>query len=158
MRNAIEAIFDEINDKEVSFDNLRDEIKKIVIENFKQNMSSKNLLDSITNISLDIISASFDKQKLFSGNIDSQKIKKTAIKYGFSYETKARKTKNGSDLLTVKTNRNDLSHGLKSFEEIGKNAGVEELLQIQKRVISYLKGTLENIETYIDKREYLQEH
>lgn len=156
MRNALEAIFDEINDKEVSFDNLRNEIKKIVIENFKHNRSSEKLLVNITTISLDIISASFDKQKLFSGNIDSRKIKKTASNYGFSYETNAAKTGNGYDLLTVKTNRNDLAHGFKSFKEVGKEAGAEELLQIQKRVISYLKGILENIGTYIDKQEYLQ--
>ena len=92
IRNAIEAIFDDINEKEVSFDDLRDDIKKIVIENFKQNRSSKNLLADITNISLDIVSASFDKQKLFSGNIDAKKIKKIAREYGFSYETNERKT------------------------------------------------------------------
>lgn len=156
IRNAVEAIFNDIDDKEVSFDDLRDEIKKIVIDNFKQNRSSENILASITSISLDIVSASFDKQKLFSGNIDSKKIKKIAVNYCFSYETNARKTRDGKDLLTIKTNRNDLAHGFKSFEEIGKNATAGELLQIQKRVISYLKGILENIEAYIERQEYLQ--
>lgn len=156
IRNAIEAIFDDLANKKISFDNLREEFKKIVVQNFKSNKSSDNLLNAINNISLDIISASFDKGKLFSGNIDARKIKDTAATYGFSYETTARKTQNGNDLLKIKTNRNDLAHGFKSFKEVGKDATAEELLQIKKKVICYLREILQNIEDYISKQEYLK--
>ena len=156
IRNAIEAIFDDLANKKISFDNLREEFKKIVVQNFKNNKSSDNLLNAINNISLDIISASFDKGKLFSGNIDARKIKDTAATYGFSYETTARKTQNGNDLLKIKTNRNDLAHGFKSFKEVGKDATAEELLQIKKKVICYLREILQNIEDYISKQEYLK--
>jgi hypothetical protein len=156
MRNAIEAIFDEIKNKNVSFDDIRDDLKKIIIQNFKNNKSTDSLLTNIQNISLDIISASFDKGKLFSGNLDSKKIKETARIYGFSYTTDAQKTQNGNDLLKIKTNRNDLAHGFKSFEEVGKDSSAEELLQIKKRVICYLREILQNIENYISKQEYLK--
>ena len=156
IRNAIEAIFDDLTNQKVSFDDLRDEIKKIIIQNFKQNKSSDNLLNTINNIALDIISASFDKEKLFSGNIDARKIKQTAEAYGFSYQTNARKTQNGNELLKIKTNRNDLAHGFKSFEEVGRDATADELLQIKKRVICYLREILQNIENYILKQEYLK--
>lgn len=156
IRNAIEAIFDDLANKKISFDDLREEFKKIVVQNFKNNKSSDNLLNAINNISLDIISASFDKGKLFSGNIDARKIKDTAASYGFSYETTARKTQNGNDLLKIKTNRNDLAHGFKSFKEVGKDATAEELLQIKKKVICYLREILQNIEDYISKQEYLK--
>ena len=76
IRNAIEAIFDEIKSKNIAFDDLRQELRIIVIDNFKKNKSPDNLLEAIDNISLDIISASFSKEKLFSGNIDARKIKK----------------------------------------------------------------------------------
>ena len=76
--------------------------------------------------------------------------------YGFSYKTNAKKTKDGRDLLTVKTNRNDLAHGFKSFEEVGRDATADELLKIQKRVICYLREILKNVETYISNKEYLQ--
>ena len=158
IRNAIEAVFDDLVNQNVSFDDLREEVKKIVIKNFKKNKSSSNLLNAINNIALDIISSSFDKGKLFSGNIDSKKIKATAEEYGFSYKTNARKTQNGNDLLKIKTNRNDLAHGFKSFEEIGRNATADELLQIKKRVVCYLREILQNVEDYILKQEYLAQN
>lgn len=76
--------------------------------------------------------------------------------YGFSYQTTPKKTQNGSDLLTVKTNRNDLAHGFKSFEEVGKDATADDLLKIQKRVIFYLREILQNIESYLSNEDYLK--
>ncbi|MEM7593989.1 MAG: MAE_28990/MAE_18760 family HEPN-like nuclease [Cyanobacteria bacterium P01_A01_bin.83] len=157
IRNAIEFIYDDIVSKEVSFDDLRTEIKKIVIQNFKKNKKSDTLLAEINRITIDIVSASFDKEKLFSGNIDARKIKDAAKNYGFSYQTNERKTQNGIDLLTIKTNRNDLAHGFKSFNEVGKDATSEELLKVQKRVICYLSEILQNIEEYVLNQEYLKQ-
>ncbi|MGB7520409.1 MAG: MAE_28990/MAE_18760 family HEPN-like nuclease [Spirulinaceae cyanobacterium] len=117
---------------------------------------AKILLKSINNLALDIVSSSFDKGKLFSGNIDAKKIRETAEAYGFSHQTNARKTQNGNDLLKIKTNRNDLTHGLKSFEEVGTDATAEELLQIKKRVICYLREILQNIDSYISQQKYLK--
>jgi hypothetical protein len=104
---------------------------------------------------MDIISASFDPQDLFSGNIDGRKIKETAIKYGFSHVTDARKTGNGSDLLIVKMNRNDLAHGFKSFTEVGRDKTADELLAIERKVVKYLRQILQNIEAYLENQEYL---
>jgi hypothetical protein len=95
-------------------------------------------------------------KKLFSGNLDAKRIKETAEKYGFSYQTNPRKTDNGSDLLKIKTNRNDLAHGFKSFEKVGQDYTADDLLKMQKRVIHYLKTILQNIETYIYNQEYLK--
>lgn len=156
MRNAIEIIFDELKNKHISFDQVRDDLKKIIIKNFKENQSTEQLLANIQAISVDIISAGFNKQKLFSGNIDARKIREIAKMYGFSYKTNAKKTNNGEDLLTVKTNRNDLAHGFKSFEEVGKNYTVDDLLRIQKRVICYLREILHNIESYLSNEAYLK--
>lgn len=47
MRNAIEAIFDELINKNISFDRVRDELKKIIIKNFKENQSTDTLLTNI---------------------------------------------------------------------------------------------------------------
>lgn len=156
IRSAIEVMFDDVINQKVSFDDLRDEIKKIIIQNFKNNKNTDKLLKSINNIALDIIAAGFDKEKLFSGNIDARKIKQTAECYGFSYKTDAKKTQDGNDLLKIKTNRNDLAHEFKSFEEVGRDASADELLKIKKRVICYLRNILQNIENYISKQEYLK--
>ncbi|MDD1414614.1 MAE_28990/MAE_18760 family HEPN-like nuclease [Dolichospermum sp. ST_con] len=158
MRNAIVTIFDELKTQRVSFDDVRDEIKKIVIDNLKDkdNKSTKDILVTVQNISVDIISATFNRDRLFSGNIDGKRIKDTAKMYGFSYTTNAGKTGNGSNLEKIKNHRKDLAHGFKSFEEIGKDATADELFKIQKRVICYLREILENIEMYISNQEYLQ--
>ncbi|NEO99516.1 MAG: hypothetical protein F6K58_12710 [Symploca sp. SIO2E9] len=155
MRNAIEIIFDELSKEGISFDKIRKEIKVIIIKNIQNNHSPENLLNKINTIAVDIISASFDRDKLFSGNLDAKKIRKTAETYGFSCKTDSRKTGNGSDLLTVKIHRNDLAHGVKSFKEVGKDVSADELLKIKKKVVSYLKQILQNIETYLANKEYL---
>ncbi len=158
MTNAIEAIFDELQKNNISFDDLRDELKKIIIDNIKDkdNKSTDNLLASIQDISVDIISASFNKNRLFSGNVDAKKIKDIASKYGFSSTTDKRKTRDGIDLLKVKTNRNDLAHGFKSFQDVGKIYFEDDLLEIEKRVTSYLREILRNIESYLSNQEYLK--
>jgi hypothetical protein len=155
MRNAIEAIFEEIKNKKVSFDQVRPEIKIIILKNLKKRKPDK-ILKKIKAISVDIIEASFDKEDLFSGNIDGRLIKQISNNYGFSCKTDSRKTGNGDDLLIVKSNRNDLAHGVKSFAEVGKEKSPDELLKISKQVIKYLKEILQNIETYLTNREYLE--
>jgi hypothetical protein len=154
MRNAIESIFDELKNEGVSYDRIRPELKKIVLKNLKKR-NIDDLHTSIIEVSMDIISASFDPQDLFSGNIDGRKIKETAIKYGFSHVTDARKTGNGSDLLILKMNRNDLAHGFKSFTEVGRDKTADELLAIKRKVVKYLRQILQNIEAYLENQEYL---
>ncbi|MDJ0518165.1 MAG: MAE_28990/MAE_18760 family HEPN-like nuclease, partial [Trichodesmium sp. MO_231.B1] len=70
--------------------------------------------------------------------MDDQKINTTAKKYGFSAKTKT----DSSDLLKVKDNRNDLAHGSKSFAEVGKDKSADELIEIQNKVVEYLRQIL----------------
>jgi hypothetical protein len=154
MRNSIEAIFDELRSEGVSYDQISPKLKKIVLKNLKKRNPDKIFL-SITAISLDIITAGFDKQDLFSGNIDGMKIRDTATEYGFSHSTDYAKTGHGSDLVTIKTNRNDLAHGFKSFAEVGRDKTADDLLEIKSKVTKYLKQILQNIEQYLSNKEYL---
>ncbi len=57
--------------------------------------------------------------------------------------------------MTIKSNRNDLAHGVKSFAEVGREKSADELLKIKNKVIKYLRNILVNIETYIANQEYL---
>lgn len=157
MRNAIEAIFDELTTQKVPFNKIKPGIKKIILENIKNLKVDEKIIDQIKDISIHIIDIGFKKERLFSGNIDAKFIKKIAENYGFSYKTNPRKTGNGSDLYTIKSNRNDLAHGIKSFAEVGREKSADELLKIKKKVVKYLKEILLNIETYLSKKEYLSE-
>src|SRR4028118_1710438 len=64
MRNAIEAIFDEFKNQAISFDQLKPEIKMIVLQNLK-NRSPKKIHLQINQISIDIITATFEREELF---------------------------------------------------------------------------------------------
>lgn len=154
MRNAVTAIFDELKNQRVSYNSVRIEIKKIVIQNFKKR-SPENLHFKIKDISTDIIAAGFQSQELFSGNIDQREISKTAKNFGFSFDTEYNKTKHGESLDMIKNKRNDLAHGNKSFAEIGRDITVEELLTIKEEVIAYLEQILNNINQYITGQDYL---
>lgn len=154
MKNAIEAIFDELQNQGVSFDDIRPELKKIILVNLKRRNPDK-ILDEIQDISLDIVKVGFNREELFAGNIDSKLIRETAKKYGFYSPTDDKKITNGEDLYLVKNNRNDLAHGSKSFTEVGKEKGADELIKIKNQVVEYLEGILKKVETYIDKQEYL---
>jgi hypothetical protein len=88
--------------------------------------------------------------------VDAREIKKIADHYSFSGLTNARKTRNGENLLVVKSNRNDLAHGIKFFEKVGRDKMIEELLEIKEEVVEYLRQILENIRDYLDNEEYLE--
>ena len=156
MKNAIEAIFQELQEKDVSFDKIRPELKKIILVNLKRRNPDK-ILEKIQDISLDIVSIGFNREELFTGNIDSKLIRETAKKYGFDSQTDDKKRTNdkNSYLRLIKNNRNDLAHGNKPFGDVGKSKTADELIEIKKTIVEYLKGILENIETYIDNEEYL---
>ena len=154
IKNAIGAIFDELQNQGVSFDGIRPELKKIILVNLKRRNPDK-ILNEIEDISLDIVKIGFNREELFSGNIDSKLIRETAKKYGFSSQTDYENTTNGEDLYLVKNNRNDLAHGIKSFAEVGNQKGADELIEIKNKVVQYLKEILTNIQRYIDNQEYL---
>jgi DNA-binding protein YbaB len=154
MKNVIESIFDELKSKGISYDEITPKLKKVVLKNLKKK-NSDEVFSSILEISVDIITAGFNKKDLFSGNLDGKKIRETAKEYGFSHLTDHAKTNGGSDLLTIRVNRNDLAHGVKSFAEIGRDKTADDLLEIKNKVIRYLKQILKNIEAYLDNKEYL---
>lgn len=158
MRNAVEAIFDEFQSKGISFDKIKPEIKITILQNLQtciKSSSVKNIHSKISQISIDIITATFERERIFSGNVDAKVIRETAEKYGFSHSTDCSKTKNGKNLLVVRENRNHLAHGIKSFEEVGRDKTIEELLEIKEEVVEYLRQILKNIEGYLDNRGYL---
>ena len=60
----------------------------------------------------------------------------------------------GNDLLTVKTTRNDLAHGSKSFAEVGRNFTILDIVRIKDKVIAYLSAMLANVSVYIQQQDY----
>lgn len=154
MRNAIEAIFDELKGQRVSYDQITPQLKKIVLKNLKKR-NPDQIFSNIIAISIDIIIAGFDREDIFSGNIDGKKIQETATEYGFLHRTEFAKTGGGRDLLIIKENRKHLAHCLKSFAEVGRDKSADELLEIKKKTVTYLRQILQNIEQYLSNKNYL---
>ena len=149
MKNAIEAVFDEFRAQNVEFDRFREEVRRIVIRNLKSH-NPDGVAERLVPIAQRIITETFRKEKEFSGNVDAKKIREVAANYGF-VAPRAR----GDDLLTVKSNRNDLAHGDKAFAEVGRDFDIQRLVQIKDAVRVYLAELLQHVGTYLTTQAYL---
>ena len=147
--NAIEAIFEELSTHSITFDTCRQEIRRVVLGNLKQH-NVTDILPELNRLSSDIVTKTFRKNKIVSGNVDARKIKEVASEYGFAHPSA-----DGESLLTVKSSRNDLAHGSKSFAEVGRDYTVAELKSMKNKVIAYLDAMLINVASYITQQHYL---
>lgn len=162
IKNAIEQIYVTLDNSRISYDDLKKGIRKELIKYLKNNINVNDLVDDINEVAYDLILRCFNSEKLLSGNLDARKVKELANKYGFSSSILPISNADGTltevlsdNLLTVKTRRNDLAHGIYSFKECGKDYTIQDLIAIKNHVIEYLRQILDNIELYITNREYL---
>ena len=150
MRNAIEAIFDELRTKGASYDDCREELRREILKNFKKR-DMERLLPKLLTLARDVVFETFERSETFSGNLDARAIKSTAKRFGFAEPA-------GDKfwlLQTVKDVRNDLAHGVKSFADVGRNASPSDLEAARAQTVQILGETLQNISDYLQKQEYL---
>lgn len=152
--NAIEEIHNSIHTNNVSFNILKAELKEVIIKHLN-NRNPKRFVESISDIAIDIVKKSFDKQKVCNGNVDSRKIKELSVGYGFSSNTTYDRTKDGQTLLDIKGKRNDLAHGTFSFVEVGKDYTTQDLEKMKNETIHYLTEIIANIESYLFNQDYI---
>ncbi|MEN9610069.1 MAG: hypothetical protein RLZZ628_883 [Bacteroidota bacterium] len=153
---AIEAIYKEMLENEVTFDDIQPTIQLEIVDNIRKNVNSKKFVESIHELMTDIVEHHPKSTDLFSGNIDQEEIKKIAQKYGFSAHTDARKTQNGEPLRTIKKRRNELAHGFKSFKDCGKAKTFQEMRQIKEQSLLYVEQILRNIADFLEQKRYLK--
>lgn len=151
MKNAIEEIITHLTSKSIVFDDLSSRLKIVILKNLKARNPEK-IEPSMSRIAHDIIQQTFDKEELFSGNIDARKIRETMQAYGVLSKHKV----NGACLLTIKTQRNDLAHGTVSFAECGKNFDIGELMKFKDEAKAYLQETINDIENFLVNDEYIK--
>ena len=150
MRNAVEAIFDELQAKRANYDDCREELKREILKNFKKRDMEK-LIPKLLSLARDVVHETFERSETFSGNLDARTIKLTARRFGFAEPLGNRFWM----LQTVKDARNDLAHGVKSFADIGRNASPSDLELARNQTVAILTETLQNIDTYLKQQEYL---
>jgi hypothetical protein len=147
--NAIEAIFDELRRRGVRFNQCRDEVQQVILANLRRHNVGK-IQPRLNDMALHVVTETFRKNELFSGNVDAKKIKETAKDFGFGIPQA-----NGSKLQVVKIARNHLAHGEKSFADVGRDSTHIELEDTKYQVIHYLEKMLESVAEYLDKHRYL---
>lgn len=152
-RLGILAIYDEIDHTGTTFDQLRDNFRVRILNDFRSNVGADRY-SSLRSVAIDLISSSFDPQKLFSGNVDAKKLREAGTTYGFETSSEHEVTKHGVHLLTVKTRRQDLAHGNQSFSEVGKQYTTEDVVKIARYSLAYMSAILRHIDTYLDLEGY----
>jgi hypothetical protein len=150
MRNVVQAIFDNFRSRGVRFDDCRQEIKRLVLVNFRAR-STDGLLPKLLDIARHVITETFEAKEVFSGNLDARAIRETAKKFGFVPPS----ARSGWAMVTVKNNRNDLAHGNKSFSEIGQDTTTEQLHKAQSQTRAVLNATIRNVSKYLHEERYL---
>lgn len=152
-RGAIDAIHDDMAANRTPFGALTPGLRREVIKGFKRKADPDKHSD-LSDLPVDFVAASLDVEYHFSGNVDGRLIRKISEIYGFSSDVEAKWTHNGADLLQIKTSRNDLAHGDRTYDEVGRSSTVRELIAMSIRSTGYLREILRNVAKYVDEKSY----
>ncbi|MBX9925399.1 MAG: hypothetical protein K2Y05_03490 [Hyphomicrobiaceae bacterium] len=152
-RASLQAIHDDMKAKRVPFHDLNDGIRREVVKGFKRNGNSEKHYD-LADLPVDIVSASLDVEYHFSGNVDAKLLKAIAELYGLSIVADKARTRNGVDLLTIKTMRNDLAHGDKTYDDVGREYTARNLLEIGVRSLAYMEAFIGSVSEYLKTESY----
>src|SRR5262249_43281183 len=155
MRAAVDAIHDQIITSAVPFGLLRESLRREVVRRFKRD-AEPDRNHTMDDFPAAFVAVALHKAARLDGSVDAKAIRQLAAWYGFSCDTSSDKTYGGADLRTIKDIRNDLAHGRKSFEEVGRDYSFEQLSNIAKRSMRYMHEILSNVACYLRTQGYLE--
>lgn len=157
---SIEYMIDDMNDKNIKYNELKPFFKKIILKTSKK--INKNDFKDINNNLVNFIDNIFDETFYFEftkenkkiilqggGNIDSQFIREKIMQ---SFQINF--SSNEHILRQIKTDRNNLAHGSKSFSECSQDKTFREIKKYKTRVFRYLNKYVKAIEKYVEKQGY----
>ena len=170
-RNSIWEILTAVKSEKLSFTKLSQEVQDLWIKQKIKNLREANdstLKKNFQELAEEIISNSIIEFKValekleagetnvfdISGNIDAKKIREIATVCGFNSKVGKARERAGVCLETIKTNRNYLAHGRKTFTECGQAPTVQDMISYKNDAISYLEGVMLNIENYINNTNF----
>lgn len=90
----------------------------------------------------------------FPGNIDHERLIKFAKDIGVRKWRPPARTLGGSDLLTVRTTRNELAHGEETFESVGGNYSVTDIVDKLDRIRSFMCSYIRMMDRYQIRKSY----
>lgn len=150
-RQAVQYIYDELATQHVEYDTCRSEIRKIALDSL-QKRNAEKALEGIMQIARDVIKDAFTLDLRFGGNLDAREFRRVATKFGLDPIPKGI----GWKMQAVKDYRNDLAHGTKSFEEVGRDAALSDMNEALKQSVELLELFLDSVESYMQNQRYLE--
>ncbi|QIB51796.1 MAE_28990/MAE_18760 family HEPN-like nuclease [Pseudomonas sp. OIL-1] len=158
MTNAIDTIHRAIESEGLEFINLSEKLQAVAIKHFKIAMSGdvKHIRQNLEHpIGIAVLRLGYDREKIFSGNVNCSEIQKTANNYGFISPDPNAKGRQVLRLLNeVRDKRNGLAHGRLSFEQCGHETAAEHLAKVSKETAVYLRTVLWSVSIYLRKKQY----
>lgn len=172
--NSVVAIFDEITIDNLNYHKVTENVKRFWLRHtfsydnliIDENHIYKKCYNIVQKIFNDVHLSITEKLK-YGGSLDARGIKNLAGELGIVLsEEHYNVDLHGTALLNIKSNRNDLAHGKKSFSDIAKDItykgevttnseGVETIQSLG--LIHYKSYAIEHLEKYIDSIElYIQ--
>lgn len=149
VRKSIDAVFNAIHSNSPTYKKLTSELRELWLKQESKNAS----LDKIISIAESVLTnelLSFREDCInISGNIDAQEIRKILKQFG------GNEISDGRNLKTIKDKRNHLAHGEFSFSEIGKDYTIQDLVKYKDDAKEYLDKVLDEIQHYIENKNYL---
>ena len=153
--NGITSIYDRIKDEHLKFNDIKEDLRKVWWHSKSESIIScpKNeVTETVYAHFIDAINTSEIEFGRFvsgvSGNLSADGVRKVCHKYGIQ------PVSDGRDLESIKTNRNNLAHGNKSFSDIGQDLTTPQLLEIKERVFTFLDQYVNNINYYLENNCY----
>ncbi|PKG37171.1 MAE_28990/MAE_18760 family HEPN-like nuclease [Psychromonas sp. Urea-02u-13] len=150
---GMEKLYDDFSDNEVGYSQLKPSIQRKVLSAVHKN--DTNIYKAVTNnLDLNVADASLDLTKLFNGNVTLSTF--DDIKQSYDIRVNGpRRDELEEDFNTLKKTRNDLSHGNKSYSELGRQNSLKNFLEVSSSVSSYMQHTVTAFDTYINNKKYL---
>ncbi len=158
MTNAIDTIYRAVDGDNLGFDQLSANLQNVALSHFKRAIKDNHeaAMDGrVHPIEIAMARLGYDREKIFSGNVDCGEIRSTAKKYGFQT---ADPNLSGRPILRqlkdVRNKRNALAHGRLSFEQCGQDTSPEYLCKVHYQTTVYLRSVLRSVSYYLRERKY----
>jgi hypothetical protein len=135
---------------------LGNEMRKIWVDYFFSNHKPSDhhthMEGTLTqSIKLPLLEDFSKKVKLFSGNLDGNKLNLLLKKYGVQLLTDPGRAK----LVVVKNRRNSLAHGEDMFKEACRDLSDSDLSELRDSTFSALDNLIGNVENFLSGKAYL---
>ncbi|WP_312913456.1 MAE_28990/MAE_18760 family HEPN-like nuclease [Stutzerimonas nitrititolerans] len=155
VREGIRSIYNKIADDGISFPNLNQKLQEVWWYSHQESITATPRDALISRVYEVYCLCRSDSSPGFqdfiagvSGNMDAEGVRSVCRKYGIDL------VDDGRDLKKVKDNRNWLSHGNKSFSEVGKDSTPSELKNAMNQVMLFLDKYVTNVTDYLDNSKY----